>query len=244
MSDVVFRMGERVILRPVERADAPAMRRWVNDPEVTQYLMRAFPLTEREEETWIDSLGTDDRNIVVAIVDREHNKLIGSIGLHNINWRHRTAMTGTIIGALVGASEFFAGVGAVVAAPVARRMRAHWLVVAFVGGAILFIVITPLIGQFLVLLVVAAALRGLSQGVNQPVMYSILSRSVGPDAQGAAVGLRNTVNRLSSLILPTAMGLAAGQWGIEASFYVMGIVLLATCGGLAMVIRYKRTFED
>lgn len=153
-------------------------------------------------------------------------------------------LTGTIIGALIGASEFFAGVGAVVAAPVARRMRAHWLVVAFVGSAILFIVITPLIGQFLVLLVVAAALRGLSQGVNQPVMYSILSRSVGPDAQGAAVGLRNTVNRLSSLMLPTAMGLAAGQWGIEASFYVMGIVLLATCGALAIVIRYKRTFED
>ena len=98
MSDVVFRKGERVLLRPLERADIPTLRRWMNDPETTQYLMRVFPLMEKAEEEWVDKLSGSTTDFGLGIVTVSDNKLIGSIGLHGVDWRHRTAVTGTVIG--------------------------------------------------------------------------------------------------------------------------------------------------
>ena len=98
MSDVVFRQGMRVLLRPLERADIPTLRRWMNDPEITQFLMRVFPLMEKEEEEWIDSKHKSQNDFVLGIVAAKEKKLIGSIGLSGINWQHRTAITGTVLG--------------------------------------------------------------------------------------------------------------------------------------------------
>jgi len=122
-------------------------------------------------------------------------------------------------------------------------MRSHRIVIAFVASAIFFIAITPLVGQVVFLLAVAAGLRGLSQGINQPVMYSILSRAVGPDVQGTVVGLRNTVNRLASIVLPVAMGAAAGVWGVGTSFFVVGGVLVLACLALAFIVRQRNMFH-
>ena len=98
MNDVIFREGQTVNLRPIERADAPILRRWMNDPDITQYLMRVFPLMEKGEEEWIDGLSGSTNNFALAIIAKEKKKLIGTIGLHQVNWRHRTAVTGTVIG--------------------------------------------------------------------------------------------------------------------------------------------------
>ncbi len=98
MSDIVFRQGSRALLRPLERADIPTLRRWMNDPEITQFLMRTFPLMEKEEEEWIDSLPKSKNDFALGIVETEGKKLIGSIGLHGINWQQRTATTGTVLG--------------------------------------------------------------------------------------------------------------------------------------------------
>ena len=98
MSDVVFRQGTRVLLRPLERADISTLRRWMNDPEVTQFLMRVFPLMEAEEEKWLDSLAGKTTDFALGIVEKKEGRLIGTIGLHGINWQHRTATTGTLLG--------------------------------------------------------------------------------------------------------------------------------------------------
>jgi RimJ/RimL family protein N-acetyltransferase len=98
MSDVVFRHGKHVLLRPVERADLHTMRRWMNDPEVTQFLMRVFPLMEKEEDEWFESKHRSTNDFTLAIVEKKEQKLIGSIGLHGINWQHRVATTGTVLG--------------------------------------------------------------------------------------------------------------------------------------------------
>ncbi len=50
--DMAFRVGKLVYLRPLRLADAPALQRWVNDPEITQFLTRILPATEREEIEW------------------------------------------------------------------------------------------------------------------------------------------------------------------------------------------------
>lgn len=98
MSDVIFRTGTHVLLRPLERADAPTLRRWMNDPEVTEFLMRVFPLMEKEEDEWIDSLSGSINDFAFGIVERTSGKMIGTIGLHGVNWIHRNATTGTAIG--------------------------------------------------------------------------------------------------------------------------------------------------
>lgn len=99
MSDqVVFRKGELVYLRPFNKADVPALQVWMNDQDVTQYLMNVFPITESDENEWVEKQGKDRNNVVLAIVTVEGDKLIGSIGLHAISWTSRTATTGTFIG--------------------------------------------------------------------------------------------------------------------------------------------------
>lgn len=145
--------------------------------------------------------------------------------------------SGTIIGALVGFSELFAAVGSILAASAERLVRPHRLVIWCIASSVVAIAMTPLIGAFLVLLMVAAAVRGVGQGISQPVMYSLLSRAVPPEVQGATVGLRNTVTRFASIVTPAVMGAVAGLWGVEASFYVMGGILLVACGVVAVTTK-------
>ncbi len=146
-------------------------------------------------------------------------------------------MSGTLIGFLVALSELFGVFGSLVAAPMERRMRGDRLVIACIAVSVAAIAITPLIGQFLILLIVASALRGIGQGVSQPLMYSILSHAAPSTRHGASVGLRNAVVRLASIVTPTAMGFAAEAWGIEASFYVIGAVFLLATAALALAAR-------
>jgi len=142
--------------------------------------------------------------------------------------------SGTLIGALVALSELFGVFGSMVAAPVERLLRAERLLLACIAASVAAIAITPLIGTFLTLLIVASAVRGIAQGISQPLMYSVLGRSVPVTTHGKSVGLRNAVVRLASIITPAAMGLAAEAWGIEASFYVVGVAFLVATAALAV----------
>jgi MFS family permease len=143
--------------------------------------------------------------------------------------------SGTMIGALVGLSEFFGVVGSLAAAPLERLILTRRLVIACIVSSIAAIALTPLIGHFLVLLFVAAAVRGVAQGVSQPLMYSILGRAVPAAMHGATVGLRNSVTRLASIVTPAFMGIVAEVWGIEASFYFIGGLFLAATLALGVV---------
>lgn len=147
-------------------------------------------------------------------------------------------MSGTLIGTLVALSELFGVFGSLAAAPMERRMRGDRLVIACIAVSVAAIAITPLIGQFLILLILASAARGIGQGVSQPLMYSILSHAAPSARHGASVGLRNAVVRLASIVTPAAMGIAAEAWGIEASFYVIGAVFLLATAALAVVARH------
>jgi len=147
-------------------------------------------------------------------------------------------MSGTLIGLLVALSEFFGVFGSLVAAPLERRFRGDRLLVACVAVSIVGIAVTPLIGHFLSLLIVASAVRGIGQGISQPLMYSTLSHAAPKTRHGASVGLRNAVVRLASIITPAGMGIAAEAWGIEASFYVVGAVFLLAAAALGVAARY------
>jgi RimJ/RimL family protein N-acetyltransferase len=92
--------GNKVTLRPVKRADIPNFLIWFNDPEVTQYMGRFLPLTEMEEEKWVDTLAGDNTrvNFVIEAVGTEIPKAIGTLGFHAMRSKDREATFGIGIG--------------------------------------------------------------------------------------------------------------------------------------------------
>lgn len=92
--------GERVRLAPLD-ADRHLENYlvWLNDPEVTEWLLIGdFPLTRLIERDWFDRAerGSGDQlHFAIETLDGLH---IGTSGLHDIDYRHGTCATGTIIG--------------------------------------------------------------------------------------------------------------------------------------------------
>jgi len=85
----------RVRLRAPERGDLEAFMRWMNDPEVTEFLEVEGPLSMDEEEKWYQQmLVSPDR---VYCIEAE-GRLIGNIGLLRLDLRHRRTDIGIVIG--------------------------------------------------------------------------------------------------------------------------------------------------
>ena len=98
-TNIVFRKGNKVILRPVLESDVPQFQVWMNDPEVTNFLSAYMPISFKEEQDWFEKVSRPiNNNVTLAIVDMENNKLIGTIGLHKVNMKDGIATTGTSIG--------------------------------------------------------------------------------------------------------------------------------------------------
>lgn len=95
---VVFYQGERIDFRPIEPADEPLLRRWINDPAVRRGLCFRGPISEPREREWIQSLGKDQENYALGIVVRAEDRLIGTVGLHRIDPIARRATLGISIG--------------------------------------------------------------------------------------------------------------------------------------------------
>ena len=94
----VFDRGQR--LSPGYRAGRCShFVEWLNDPEVRCYLGRNFPpLNLRREREWIENLYKDRNSVTFGVVLKESDKLIGSTGFGNIDWRNRRAAFGIAIG--------------------------------------------------------------------------------------------------------------------------------------------------
>lgn len=146
----------------------------------------------------------------------------------------RVGLTGTAIGVLLGCANFVASPAALVTPP-KRLIKPAWLMVFASVGSILFMTVTPLFTDFVPLLVLAA-LYGAAGGIGFPTLLSLLSNAVDPHVQGMSVGLRTTVNRVASLVVPVVMGGIAEAWNIETSFFMVGGVLLMIVAGTAYFI--------
>jgi len=103
--------------------------------------------------------------------------------------------------------------------------------------SILLIAATPLLGGIFALLVLSQAVRGWLEGVIQPVILSVQARAVGRHQQGAVVGLRQTGQRLTSIVIPPLMGGIADRWGVGDSFFILGALMLLLCVPLALFTR-------
>ncbi len=48
--------GKRISLTPIKKEYIESFLRWFNDPEITQYLVIYRPLTQMEEEDWLENI--------------------------------------------------------------------------------------------------------------------------------------------------------------------------------------------
>ena len=89
-------VGKQIRLRAIEREDIPIFVRWLNDPEVRQYLEMYLPMSAAEEEQWFEAQLKDDTSRIFGI-ETEEGRLIGNIGLHKLDWKNRNALLGIVI---------------------------------------------------------------------------------------------------------------------------------------------------
>ena len=92
--------GEQVYLRPAERTDIDAFVRWFNDAEVLRNLAMFEPMSQAAETAWFDRMlaaqGKTDYHFVICLL--ADDRPIGTIGLHDIDWRDGRAEFGIAIG--------------------------------------------------------------------------------------------------------------------------------------------------
>ena len=93
-----FLIGTRIYLRPLDQADAPLLQPWMNDAEVTRNLRAYRPFSLRDEEAFIDRIAKDEHAVAFGIVLRETDRLIGTTGLHDLEFRNRHAQFGISLG--------------------------------------------------------------------------------------------------------------------------------------------------
>jgi MFS family permease len=146
-------------------------------------------------------------------------------------------LVGTTIGILFATAEIASGFGSLFAGRAMRLGDPQRTMLRGTVLSILLIAMTPLLGGIFVLLLLSQVIRGWLEGVIQPVILSVQARAVGRHQQGAVVGLRQTGQRLTSIVIPPLMGGIADHWGVSESFFILGTLMLLSCLPLALLTR-------
>jgi MFS family permease len=146
-------------------------------------------------------------------------------------------LVGTMIGILFAAAEIASGLGSLFAGRAMRLGDPRRTMLSGTALSILLIAITPFLSGIFALLLLSQMMRGWLEGVIQPVILSVQARAVGRHQQGAVVGLRQTGQRLTSILIPPLMGAAADHWGASESFIIFGAFMLLLCAPLALITR-------
>lgn len=90
-------IGEKVYLSPRDINDAKKYTEWVNNYDTAKYINQITRIIDIQyEEEYLAKRKYDSYDF--AIVDKETDELIGSIGLMNIDYIDRTAELGIFIG--------------------------------------------------------------------------------------------------------------------------------------------------
>jgi diamine N-acetyltransferase len=93
-----FFLGPRLYFRPVEREDAPKLAAFINHPDVWRNLLAHRPMSLAQEHAFLDTLAASQRDVLFAIVLRDGDRMIGTTGLHDLDFRSRRATFCLVIG--------------------------------------------------------------------------------------------------------------------------------------------------
>ena len=87
-------------------------------------------------------------------------------------------------------------------------------------------------------------LRGLGQGLNLPLMISLLARNVPQNLLGRVTAMRLSFNRFGGAVVPLIMGALAEVVGIANSFYIVGATGILMLGGLCIWVARTPAFHQ
>ncbi|HEU0218971.1 MAG TPA: MFS transporter [Stellaceae bacterium] len=149
----------------------------------------------------------------------------------------QAGLIGTTIGVLFSAAEICSGFGALFAGRAMGFGNAQRTMLSGTALSILLITLTPLLGGILAVLLLFQMARGWLEGVIQPLILSVQARAAGRHQQGAVVGLRQTGQRFTSIMVPPVMGAIADRCGVGESFFILGGFMLLLCIPMALIIR-------
>jgi len=95
-----FLYGKNIYLRGVRIDDVSGnYYNWMNDYEVNQYLeSRFYPWSKEKLLEYVNRINSDPNYVFLAIIQKEDNIHVGNIKLGPINWIHRVADIGIIVG--------------------------------------------------------------------------------------------------------------------------------------------------
>jgi MFS family permease len=136
----------------------------------------------------------------------------------------------TLIGLILGAGSLssmlvrpFVGLGV-------SRFGYATLLAAATGLATAAIGITPFLATFTPLMLASLAL-GASTGFTQPLTMSLMADAVTADLWGLAMGVRQSAQRLATVMSPIAFGVAITRFGLGSAFFLGALAM-----GAAMVV--------
>ncbi len=169
----------------------------------------------------------------------------GVQGTFYVVWLNKEiGLSGTLIGMLLGSSNAASAVAALTTGVLTRRFASHWLLIFTIGLSIVGIAVTPALGDIYVLLMIAICCRGLGQGLNLPLMISILASNVPQNLLGRVTAMRLSFNRFGGAVVPLIMGALAEVVGIANSFYIVGATGIAMLGGLCIWVARTPAFRE
>ena len=91
--------GDRIYLSPMDPGDVEIYTKWLNDIEITRWLgMTSSVYGLPAEREYLEKTTKDPNNYQFAIVLREGDRLLGNVGLMDVNQTHRKATLGIFIG--------------------------------------------------------------------------------------------------------------------------------------------------
>jgi RimJ/RimL family protein N-acetyltransferase len=98
-SPVLTIEGEHVALGPLRRDLVPLYQRWMNNLGTMRTLdLPPYPITMEKEQDWYDRVSRAESDVSFTIYESETLWPIGNTGLHEVDYRNRTASFGIIIG--------------------------------------------------------------------------------------------------------------------------------------------------
>jgi RimJ/RimL family protein N-acetyltransferase len=95
---VQFLEGERIYLRPLDSEDADHLYTWFNDSRIMRLTGEVYPLSCEETRNRVEQWMKAPDSVSLAIMVKEDDRLIGTVGLISIDHVHRRAKLGIIIG--------------------------------------------------------------------------------------------------------------------------------------------------
>jgi len=95
-----FIEGGQIYLREVRSDDVNQnYYKWMNDNEITRYTeSRYYPYSMEQLQAFVSSLDGKRDDVFLAIIEKSTDKHVGNIKLGSIDWIHRRANIGVIIG--------------------------------------------------------------------------------------------------------------------------------------------------